>query len=295
MSTELPTRAPPIRRGDPERRARVLEDERERHRRAGLRHRRTVALSRLAVLVGALVAWELASGTIVRTFFISSPTAVAARLWEWALDGQLWYHSRFTLAATFGGYVLGSGAAVVLAWPLGLARLAYRITEPYFLIAYSVPAVAMGPVFILWFGIGMTPKVVLAAYFVLFIVFINTVAGIQQVPTGLLDVTRVMGAGRWETMRSVIVPSAAPYILAALRITLPAAMIGAVVGEFIASNRGLGFLTRAAASRYSTAGVIGGVVVLGVIVLLMSLLLRPLSRALRWQPEVRLAGWRVDQ
>jgi NitT/TauT family transport system permease protein len=168
--------------------------------------------------------------------------------------------------------------------------VAYRIVEPYLLIAYSIPAVALGPVFILWFGIGLTPKIVLAAYFVFFVVFINTVEGIRQVPQGLLDVTRVMGASRWAAMRSVLLPSSLPYILAALRITLPAAMIGAVVGEFIASNRGIGYLTRAAAGRYQTAGVIAGTIVLAAIVLLLGVALRPLSRALRWRPDVRLRG-----
>jgi sulfonate transport system permease protein len=87
-----------------------------------------------------------------------------------------------------------------------------------------------------------------------------------------------------------MLPGALPYILAALRITLPAAMIGAVVGEFIASNRGIGYLTRAAAGRYQTAGVIAGTIVLAGIVLLLSIALRPLSRALRWQPDIRLRG-----
>ena len=146
----------------------------------------------------------------------------------------------------------------------------------------------MGPVFILWFGLGLTPKVVLAAYFVFFIVFVNTVTGFQQVPRGLLDVTRVLGASRFQLLRTVIFPSAIPYILSALRVTLPAAMIGAVVGEFIASNRGLGYLTRAAAAEYSTAGVIAGVVVMSAIVLAMSLMLRPLGHALRWQSEVKV-------
>jgi NitT/TauT family transport system permease protein len=149
-----------------------------------------------------------------------------------------------------------------------------------------VPAVAMGPVFILWFGLGMTPKILIAAYFVFFIVFINTVAGFQQVPRGLLDATRVMGASRRAQLRTVMLPSALPFILAALRITLPAAMIGAVTGEFISSNRGLGFLTRASASSYSTAGVLAGVLSLSAIVLLMNLMLRPLRHALRWQQEI---------
>jgi NitT/TauT family transport system permease protein len=167
-----------------------------------------------------------------------------------------------------------------------MVRLAYRITEPYFLMAYSVPAVAMGPVFILWFGIGMTPKILIAAYFVFFIVFINTVSGFRQVRQELLDLTKVMGASGRDQLRTVLLPSATPFILAALRITLPAAMIGAVTGEFISSNRGLGFLTRDAAASFSTAGVMAGVLSLSAIVLLMNLLLRPLRHALRWQQEI---------
>lgn len=268
--------------------AAVLRDEQRRHRAARRANSRFLLLARLASLIAFLVVWELASGTIVRPFFISSPTAVVGALAEWIESGELWFHGQFTLLATFLGYVSGSLAAIAIAWPLGLMPRAYRISEPYFLIAYSVPAVAMGPIFILWFGLGLTPKVVLAAYFVFFIVFVNTVTGFQQVPQGMVNVTRVLGASRVALLRTVILPSALPYILAALRITLPAAMIGAVVGEFIASNRGIGYLTRAAAAEYSTAGVIAGVVVMSAIVLTMTLLLRPLGNALRWQQEVKV-------
>jgi NitT/TauT family transport system permease protein len=268
--------------------ATVLQDEQRRHLSETRANRRFLVLARLGTLAGFLVAWELASGTIVRPFFISSPTAVVGSLVEWVQNGDLWFHGQFTLLATFLGYLSGSLAAIALAWPLGLMPRLYRITEPYFLVAYSVPAVAMGPVFILWFGLGLTPKVVLAAYFVFFIVFVNTVTGFQQVPPGLLNVTRVLGASPLAMLKTVIFPSALPYILAALRVTLPAAMIGAVVGEFIASNRGLGYLTRAAAAEYSTSGVIAGVVVMSAIVLAMSLLLRPLGHALRWQQEVKV-------
>jgi NitT/TauT family transport system permease protein len=268
--------------------ATVLQDEQRRHRSESRHNRRFLLLARLGTLLGFLAAWELASGTIVRPFFISSPTAVAESLLGWVESGELWFHGQFTLLATFLGYVTGSVAAIAVAWPLGLMPRLYRITEPYFLVAYSVPAVAMGPVFILWFGLGLTPKVVLAAYFVFFIVFVNTVTGFQHVPPGLLNVTRVLGASRLAMLKSVIFPSALPYVLAALRVTLPAAMIGAVVGEFIASNRGLGYLTRAAAAEYSTSGVIAGVVVMSAIVLTMSLLLRPLGHALRWQQEVKV-------
>lgn len=265
----------------------VLDTTRAKHLAARRANRRFLFTARLGIVIVVLVGWELASGTLIRPFYVSSPSAIGETLLDWATSGELWYHGRFTVAAALFGYVLGAAAAVLVAWPLGLARVAYRIVEPYFLIAYSVPAVAMGPVFILWFGLGMTPKILIAAYFVFFIVFVNTVAGFQQVPRGLLDTTRVMGASRRDQLRTVLLPSALPYILAALRITLPAAMIGAVTGEFISSNRGLGYLTRAAASSYSTAGVLAGVLTLSAVVLVMNLMLRPLRNALRWQTTDR--------
>ncbi|TMR90334.1 ABC transporter permease [Nonomuraea basaltis] len=268
----------------------VVESVRRRGARRGRTRRVVVWACRIGIAAGAIVVWDLVSGTLVRPFFISSPQAVAGRLVDWFGSADFWFHARFTLTSSGLGFLAGAVLGIVLAWPLALRRVAYRVVEPYFLIAYSIPAVALGPVFILWFGIGLAPKIVLAAYFVFFVVFINTVEGIRQVPQGLLDVTRVMGGSRWATMRSVLLPGALPYILAAFRVTLPAAMIGAVVGEFIASNRGIGYLTRAAAGRYQTAGVIAGTIVLAAIVLLLSLSLRPLSRVLRWQRDVRLRG-----
>ncbi|GAA1271962.1 ABC transporter permease [Pseudonocardia aurantiaca] len=266
--------------------AMVLASARREHLAARRARRLFLLTTRLGIVVVVLVAWELASGTLLRPFYISSPSAVAQTLAEWAANGELWYHGQFTVTAAFFGYLLGAVSGVLVAWPLAMVRLAYRVVEPYFLVAYSVPAVAMGPVFILWFGIGMTPKILIAAYFVFFIVFINTAAGFRQVRQELLDVTKVMGASGRDQLRTVLLPSATPFILAALRITLPAAMIGAVTGEFISSNRGLGFLTRDAASSFSTSGVIAGVLSLSAIVLLMNLLLRPLRRALRWQEEI---------
>ncbi len=265
----------------------VLDTTRAQHLAARRANRRFLFTARLGIVIVVIVGWELASGNLIRPFYVSSPSAIGETLLDWATSGELWYHGQFTVTAALLGYLLGAVAAVLVAWPLGLARVAYRIVEPYFLIAYSVPAVAMGPVFILWFGLGMTPKILIAAYFVFFIVFVNTVAGFQQVPRGLLDTTRVMGASRRDQLRTVMLPSALPYILAALRITLPAAMIGAVTGEFISSNRGLGYLTRAAASSYSTAGVLAGVLTLSAVVLIMNLMLRPLRNALRWQTTDR--------
>lgn len=265
---------------------------RERHR--VVRRRRVrrilVLLSRFGLVGVLIVAWDAASGSLVRPFFISTPEAVGRQLVTWFSSPDFWFHARFTLTSAGLGFLAGAAVAVALAWPLALHRIAYRIIEPYFLMAYSVPAVALGPVFILWFGIGLLPKILLAAYFVFFVVFINAAEGIRQVPLGLLETSRVLGASNWQLLRLVMLPGALPYLLAALRVTLPASMIGAVVGEFIASNRGIGYLTRAAAGRYQTAGVIAGTIVLATMVLLLSVALRPLSHALRWQPDVKLRG-----
>lgn len=268
----------------------VLAEEVRRHHKDHRRNRSIIWAWRIGLLVGVLTIWELIAGTLVRAFFISSPSAIAERIVEWIGSGELWFHMQFTVTAAFFGYVLGVVVGVLVAWPMGLLNMAYKITEPYFLVAYSVPAVAMAPVFILWFGIGMTPKILIAMYFVFFLVYINATAGFRRVPDGLLEVSKVMGASRVDILRTVILPSALPYVLAALRITLPAAMIGAVTGEFIASNRGLGYLTRASASVYATDGVIAGVLILGAIVLLMNLMLRPLSKALRWQSDAANAA-----
>lgn len=268
--------------------AKVLRSERRRDLLRRSLRRGLVWLCRVGIVVLALVAWDAAAGTLIRPFFISTPEAVGRRLLTWFGSSDFWFHARFTLTSAGVGFLAGTFLGVALAWLLALRRVAYRIIEPYVLIAYAIPAVALGPVFILWFGIGLLPKIVLAAYFVFFVVFVNTVEGIRQVPQGLVDVVRVMGASRWATMRLVLLPSALPYVLAALRVTLPASMIGAVVGEFIASNRGIGYLTRAAAGRYQTSGVIAGTIVLAAIVLVLSIALRPLSRALRWRPEIKL-------
>jgi NitT/TauT family transport system permease protein len=269
---------------------RVVRRERLLAERRWRAHRRKVFAARVGLIVLGLAAWELASGRVIRPFYVSDPATVGEQLLDWATSDAFWYHARFTLTATALGFLAGASAAVLLAWPLGLLHLAYRVVEPYFLVAYSVPAVALGPVFILWFGIGLTPKVLLAAYFVFFVVFINTVTGLRQVPAGLVNMTRMLGASRWQAMRHVLTPSAAPYVLAALRVTLPAAMIGAVVGEFIASNRGIGFLTRQASARYATGRVLAGVIVLAGMVLILGVVLHPLSRALRWRPDVNLKG-----
>src|SRR5262249_12489639 len=157
------------------------------------------------------------------------------------------------------------------------------VLRPYILLAWATPKIALAPLMIIWFGIGIVPKVVLAATFVFFVVFLSTLAGIATVRPELVSVVRVMGASPPALFRKVVLPSALPFIVTALRITIPAALIGAIIGEFISSNRGVGYLINAASSRYATAEVFAGILSLLVLVLLMNAGLSALERSwFRW-------------
>ena len=243
----------------------------------------TWQLALLAVLLGG---WAWASGRVVDRLFLSDPMSIAKAFWKLLVTGELWYHLRFTLAETLIGYACGVSLGLVAAVGVALLPASQPVVMPYVMLFYATPKIALAPLIIIWFGLGIFPKVVLAATFVFFAVFLNTLAGIAGVSPGLVAVARVMGAGPLILFRKVVLPSAMPFIVAALRITIPAALIGAVVGEFISSNRGVGYLIAAASSRYNTAAVFGGILSLLIVVLVMDAAVTAIERAwLRWMPR----------
>ena len=232
-----------------------------------------------------LIAWSLASGRLVDALFLSDPVSVAKALGAMLGDGSLWFHLRFTLTEMVLGFVVGAtmgllAAAVVSSLPWGEA-----IVRPFALAGFATPKVALAPVIIAWFGIGLLPKIVLAASLVFFIVYFNTLAGIGSVSPDLISAARVMGASRSATLTKIVLPHATPFIITALRISVPAALIGAIIGELISSNRGVGYLISAASSRYDTPEVFAAILGLLVFVLLLnSLLSRWERRLLSWRP-----------
>lgn len=260
----------------------VERAERARQRSAG----RATAAGRLACAAAVLLAWEVSSGRIVDQFFVSKPTHIAAALWEMLVKEQLLYHLQFTVVEALVGYVLGAAGGLILGFVLARLDLVYRIVEPFLVAFYGIPRIALAPLFILWFGIGIASKVAVAAVMVFFIVFINTIAGIRAAPPQLLQVARVMGASQWDLVRKVVFPAATPFIVAALQITVPQAMIGAIVGEFISSNRGVGHLISRAAGWLDTPGLFAGILALLVVVLLMNLAITALGgHLMRWNPR----------
>lgn len=277
--------AAPVRLHEP-RGERLLREVEQFERVHDRQNRRNTTLGRLAFAAAFLLSWEVASGRVLDQFFVSKPSLIVASLWSMIGKEQLFYHLQFTIIEAMVGYLIGASAGLAMGFILARSDAVYRIIEPFIVAFYGIPRIALAPLFILWFGIGITSKIAVAAIMVFFIVFINTVAGIRSAPVQLLQVARVMGASQWDLVRKVTFPAATPFIIAALQITVPQAMIGAIVGEFISSNRGVGHLISRAAGWLDTPGLFAGILTLLVVVLLMNLGITTLGNYLmRWNPK----------
>jgi len=240
-------------------------------------------LSRLALMLVLLAIWQLASG-YVGEFWISKPTAIAERLVEWIGSGYLLPHLSITLQETALGFVLGATSGIAVGFLLGTSPFLGKLTDPFVTAIYSLPKVALAPLFVLWFGIGIEMKVVLAATIVFFLVFYNTYAGVRDVERELLDVLKVMGARRWHLLVKVVLPGSLHWIYVGLKLSVPYALIGAVVGELIASSRGLGYLLQYSAGQFDTTGLMATLFILMVLAMLMNEVLnRTEAVLLRWK------------
>lgn len=249
------------------------------------RDNQIVFWSRVGLAVLMLAFWHLASGRLASEFWISNPTGVLnalIRLWH---DGLLAAALEDTIAETAVGFIAGAALGVVLGVTLGINKLAARICDPFLLGLYSLPRVALIPLFILWFGIGFKMKVIFTALLVFFPIFMNTLSGIRNVDHDLIDVLRVMGASRFDTVRKVFLPSALVWVFAGLRISVPFALIGAVIAEMFSSNVGLGYLISMTASQFDTAGLFAVLGVTTALGLILDAFVRFIEKKLvRWQP-----------
>ncbi|TDD05099.1 ABC transporter permease [Nonomuraea deserti] len=245
----------------------------------------TVALTRLALVAVLLSVWEWSAERWFDITFTSRPSAIWARLLEWHRDGVLWANTWVTLEEIVLGFVLGSAAGALAGFLLASAPRVYRVLDPFIMALYSIPKVALAPLFIVWFGIGTNMKVLLAAATVFFLVFLNTAAGVREVDRGLIDAVRLMGGTKRDIAMKVILPSSMTGMLTGLKVAVPYALIGAVIGELVASNRGLGYLINDAAANFDTAGVFATLVVLSVIAALLNLVVGLFDRWVgRWKP-----------
>ena len=221
-------------------------------------------------LVVGLCAWQsLIWLGDIPAFILPSPGLVWQRFWQALGDGTLLRHALFTLAEVSAGLILGVFFATILGYSLAKSRLAERLLSPYIVASQSVPIVAIAPLLVIWFGPGMFSKVLICALIVFFPVLVNTVVGLRSVSEDLRDLMRSLQATNWQTFRLLEAPAALPVFLGGLRIGATLAVIGAVVGEFVGADRGLGFLINRARGQYDTALVF--VAVISLVLMALSL------------------------
>ncbi len=264
----------------PARTSRIVEEEELK----AVREKRIQRIAQVGVGVAFIAFWEIASGWLIDPFFVSSPSAVAAKLVDWISRGELFIHLGTTLYATVLGFVIGAILGFATGFVFGRYQRVGAVFDPYITAIYCLPKIALAPLFIMWFGIGIESKVAMSAVIVFFLVFLNTYSGVRDVNPIHIHGARIMGAGEWALLRHVIAPSAAAWVLTGLKVSVPYALIGAVVGEFMSSNRGMGFLIAQSSALFDTAGVFAGLVMLALVGGLVNEGLKRLERhLLRWR------------
>ncbi|MGD8812836.1 MAG: ABC transporter permease [Anaerolineales bacterium] len=199
------------------------------------------------------LAWEaLARWSGLPAFILPRPLAVWDRFLRALADGSLLRHTGVTLLEVLGGLAIGLSTATVLGYLLAKSRTLERLLAPYIVASQSIPVVAIAPLLVIWFGPGRLSKVLISSLIVFFPVLINTIVGVRSVPAELRDLMRSLRATRWQTFAKLEVPAALPVLLGGLKVGATLSVIGAVVGEFVGSEMGLGFLISLARGLYDT-------------------------------------------
>jgi len=240
-----------------------------------------------AVLLGAfLLLWEVATRRgWVDPFFVSQPTVLAAQIFDWIRTGFILRHLFVTMQETIIGFLLGTLLGVAVGFTFAHWPTLAHIFDPLMVALNAMPRVVLAPLFILWFGLGLTSKVVMVISLVFFVVFFSTYTGIREVDRDLVSNARILGATPGHMIRHVLLPSALTWIFSSLRTSVGFALIGAVVGEYLGSAAGLGHLIQQAEGNLDTTGVFAGMVILAVFVLAIDWLVTLAERRLLvWRP-----------
>jgi NitT/TauT family transport system permease protein len=248
------------------------------------------AIDRALVAVVLLAGWQAASSAWGE-YWASGPLSAAAAFWRMAATGSLPLHAGYTLEATAYGFLIGLPPGVLLPLLLRRHERLRAILDPFMIAAYGVPKLALAPLFIVWFGIGIGSKVALVASVTFFIVYFNTTAGVLAVDRRLVAMARVLGAHERRVLADVVWPSAVPFVFAGIRTATPYAVGGTVVTELISSNRGLGYLIQLSANRFQTNDVFAALFAVLMLVIACNLAVQTIERRLlRWRPQAFATG-----
>lgn len=248
------------------------------------RSRMADRLATPAIYLLLLLAWEAGTRAFrVPGWMLPAPTAIAASAWEWA--PELAWNSLVTMRETLVGFVLALALSVPLAVVIAFAPLARRILYPILLGLQSIPKVALAPLVVLWLGIGEWPKIVIVVLVCFFPILVNVVAGFEAAPRTMLDLMRSLNASRLSIFRRLRFPIALPYLFTGCKIAVTFAVIGSVIGEFVAAQDGLGYLILTSTAQSQTPLAFAALLVLTVLsVVLFALVELVERRVVTWTP-----------
>jgi NitT/TauT family transport system permease protein len=220
-------------------------------------------------------------------FFFSTPIDVGAQIVDWFVSGVIWKHLAITLLESILAFTIGSLAGVAVGFWFARKPLVAAVFDPYVKMANALPRVVLAPIFALWLGLGIWSKVALGVTLVFFIVFFNVYQGIKEVSTTVRDNARMLGMNERQLMRHVYWPSALSWMFSSLHTSVGFAVVGAVVGEYLGSAAGLGYLIQQAEGVFDVAGVFAGMFVLSAFVILIDIGVTLVERRLLvWRPNV---------
>lgn len=248
-----------------------------------------VRLAQAVLLLLVFGTWEVLSRIgVIDPFFFGSPFGIVARLADWAVNGtaygSFWYQIWVTLEESLLGFAAGTLGGVVCGVVLGEIPFLAEVFTPFIKAVNALPRIVLGSIFVMWLGLGLPSKVMLAAVLVFFVVFFNAFQGVRSVDRNYVANVRILGASRLQVVRHVVIPSAMTWIIASLHVALGLAIIGAIVGEFLGAQYGLGLVIATAQNTFDANGVFAAMLMIGI--------LATGAEALMALVEKRLLAWR---
>jgi NitT/TauT family transport system permease protein len=255
------------------------------------RRRSSILAAQIALFIVVFGGWQLfTSLKIVDPFFFGQPSGIAGQAWAWVQHGtnfgSIWEQIWTTMEEAIFGFFIGVAAGVVVGVLLGQVRFLSEVLSPYIKAVNALPRIVLGTLFIIILGLGMSSKIVLAGFLVFFVVFFNAFQGVREVDGNLISNVRILGASRLQVIRNVVIPSALTWIIASLHVAFGFAVIGAIVGEFLGAQQGLGLIISTAQNNFDPEGVFAAMLIIAVIALTAEWLIGLLeARLLAWRPQ----------
>lgn len=248
----------------------------------------TERLIQIVLLVAIVGGWQLGvTAGFIDVFFFPAPVDIFNQVASWVVDTSFYSHVAITLTETVLGYLVGTALGVAAGVWLGLSRSTARILDPFIKGLNAIPRVVLAPIFVLWLGLGLWSKVALAVTLVFFVTFFNALQGVREVNPVVLSNARILGARRSDLLRHVYFPAAASWILSSLRTSVGFAVVGAIIGEYLGSSAGLGYLIAQAEGNFDAVGVFAGILILAVFVLIIDSILDIAEKHLiKWKTSV---------